>query len=305
MQHQVSASTTLLEVKDLYKSYGKVQAVKGVSLRIPRGICYGLLGPNGAGKTTTIEMMEDILSPTSGLILYKGQPRDGRFREEVGIQFQHTELPQFLTVKESLQLFHGLYAHPAPLNEIVSLCQLQDLLHRDNRKLSGGQKQRLLLALALLNQPELVFLDEPTTGMDPQARRHLWEIVKTLKSRGKTLVLTTHYMDEAEELCDRIGVMDHGQVLTEGTSETLIREYCPEVILRLPLSQERANLAQATKYLPGNWDTSVSHHAYKTDALNEALKALLSAGVDLSELEMHTPNLEDVFLELTGRSLRQ
>lgn len=304
----------LLEVKALHKNYGDVKAVNGVSLRIPAGVCYGLLGPNGAGKTTTIEMIEDILAISSGEILYKGKPRNRRFREEIGIQFQNTELPQFLTVGETLRMFHGLYAKPAPLSEIITLCQLEALLKRDNRKVSGGQKQRLLLALALLNDPELVFLDEPTTGMDPQARRHLWDIVKALKARGKTLILTTHYMDEAQELCDTIAVMDKGQILTQGSAHELIQRYCPHLTLRLPLSLETHLLKRATRHLPVDlhktpdlhqWRTHNTHRSFKTPTLDASLKALLAGDIDLSQLQVHTPTLEDVFLELTGRSLRE
>ncbi len=304
----------LLEVKAIHKDYGDVKAVNGVSLRIPAGICYGLLGPNGAGKTTTIEMIEDILAVSAGEILYKGKPRNRRFREEIGIQFQNTELPQFLTVGETLRMFHGLYAKPAPLSEIIELCQLEELLKRDNRKISGGQKQRLLLALALLNGPELVFLDEPTTGMDPQARRHLWDIVKALKLRGKTLILTTHYMDEAQELCDTIAVMDKGQILTQGSADELIQRYCPHLTLRLPLSLETHLLKRATRHLPVDpertpdlhqWQTHKTHRSFKTNTLDASLKALLAGNIDLSQLQVHTPTLEDVFLELTGRSLRE
>lgn len=296
--------TPILRVSNLTKRYGKVEAVRGVSFEIPQGICFGLLGPNGAGKTTTIEMIEDILSLSSGTIDYKGKPRDQRFREEVGIQFQSTELPQFLTVEESLKMFRGLYANPAPLREITELCQLTDLLRRDNRKLSGGQKQRLLLALALLNQPELIFLDEPTTGMDPQARRHLWDIVSTLKTRGKTIVLTTHYMDEAQALCDQIAVMDHGKILTTGTAQELISKYCPEVILHLPLDIDINALKGATRHLHGQWEHSETTHCYQTKDLNPVLTTLMQTGISLSALRIHTPNLEDVFLTLTGRSLR-
>ncbi len=306
-----STAAPLLSIHNLHKDYGTFKAVNGVSLAIPVGICYGLLGPNGAGKTTTIEMMEDILSISSGEILYKGAPRNQRFREEIGIQFQNTELPQYLTVKETLRLFHGLYRDPAPLQDIIALCQLEELLQRDNRRISGGQKQRLLLALALLNDPDLIFLDEPTTGMDPQARRHLWEIVKALKSRGKTLILTTHYMDEAQELCDTIGIMDQGQLLTEGSAPALIQRYCPHVTLHLPLSLEIHLLKRATRHLaphdPGihEWQRKAQHYHFETPDLEQALRALMAGNIPLSQLRIHTPTLEDVFLELTGRSLRE
>lgn len=303
--------TILLDVQSIHKRYGNLQVVKGISLKIPSGICYGLLGPNGAGKTTTIEMLEDILDLDAGQILYKGAPRDQRFREEIGIQFQNTELPQYLTIGETLKLFHGLYTQAAPLPDIITLCQLEPLLDRDNRKISGGQKQRLLLALALLNGPELIFLDEPTTGMDPQARRHLWDIVKTLKQQGKTLILTTHYMDEAQELCDIIGVMDQGKLLTEGSAEDLIQKYCPYLTLQLPLTHAHHLLQRATRHLTSadktlhQWQRTAHGFSFKTHSLEQSLKALLNSNIELSQLQVHTPTLEDVFLELTGKRLRE
>ncbi|PKL77470.1 MAG: ABC transporter ATP-binding protein, partial [Candidatus Melainabacteria bacterium HGW-Melainabacteria-1] len=217
----------ILEVRDLVKQYPGLRAVDGVSFAIEAGICFGLLGPNGAGKTTTLEMIEDTLSMSSGEVLYKGRPRDAHFREEVGIQFQSTQLLQYLTVEETLRTFHSLYSRQADFNRIMEICQLQEIRARDNRKISGGQKQRLLLALALVNEPELIFLDEPTTGMDPQARRNLWDIVQAIKAQGKTIILTTHYMDEAQILCDRVAVMDNGRILTMGSPRELIQTHCP------------------------------------------------------------------------------
>ena len=203
----------ILEVKNLYKYYPGVKAVDDVSFSIPYGICFGLLGPNAAGKTTTIEVIEGIQKPDRGIILYKGKHRDHHFKQEVGIQLQHTELQQYLTVKEILLTFRNLYSRRANLDELVSLCYLEEIVDRDNRKISGGQKQRLLLAIALANDPELLFLDEPTTGLDPQARRHVWDIVQSIKKKGKTIILTTHYMEEAQTLCDVVAIMDHGKII--------------------------------------------------------------------------------------------
>jgi ABC-2 type transport system ATP-binding protein len=211
----------ILNVKNLKKYFSDVKAVDGIDLSIESGICFGLLGPNGAGKTTTIEVIEGILNPTAGEILYKGNSRKNNFKEEIGIQFQNTELPQYLTVKETLETFCRLYNKQCEIDYLIEICHLKDILKRDNRKISGGQKQRLLLAMALVNDPELLFLDEPTTGLDPQARRHLWEIVKNIKSQKKTIVLTTHYMEEAEILCDKIAIMDHGKIIEYGTTEEL------------------------------------------------------------------------------------
>jgi ABC-2 type transport system ATP-binding protein len=294
-------STPILEVRDLVKQYPGLRAVDGVSFAIAPGSCFGLLGPNGAGKTTTIEMIENTLDMTSGEVLYKGKPRSQQFREEVGIQFQSTQLLQYLTVEETLRTFHRLYTRQAPLDQIIATCQLSDILSRDNRKISGGQKQRLLLALALLNEPDLIFLDEPTTGMDPQARRNLWEIVQTIKGQGKTVILTTHYMDEAQLLCDSIAVMDKGQILTSGSPRELISRYCPYVTIQLPLSIP----AERFKGLPWALETRAGGHELHASDSRAVLNALIEREIDLSNINIHSPNLEDVFLVLTGRSLRE
>lgn len=293
--------TRVLEVRDLVKDYGKHRAVDGVSFAVEAGECFGLLGPNGAGKTTTLEMIENTLRMSSGEIFYAGQPRDARFRDRVGIQFQSTELLEFLTVEETLRTFHGLYSQPAPLAEVIATCQLEDILKRDNRKISGGQKQRLLLALALLNDPNLIFLDEPTTGMDPQARRNLWDIVLQIKAAGKTVVLTTHYMDEAQLLCDRIAIMDQGKILTEDSPRGLIQRYCPGHTLELP----QTIAAEALSELSWPVERQGKHWRIQTDDIPACLNALLARQIDLSELAIHSPTLEDVFLKLTGRSLRE
>lgn len=216
----------LLEVRHLVKSYKSLIAVDDVSLAIPGGICFGLLGPNGAGKTTTVEMMEGIIAPDSGEVYYKGAPRSAGFNEEIGIQFQHTELLSYLTVRETLETFQKLYSRTENIADLLKICNLLEIQKQYNDKISGGQKQRLLLALALVNRPELLFLDEPSTGLDPQARRNLWDIVLGIKSQGKTIVLTTHYMREAQTLCDEVAIMDHGRIIARGTVPELIREHC-------------------------------------------------------------------------------
>lgn len=293
---------TILKVDKLIKDYpGGFRAVKGVSFDIQAGTCFGLLGPNGAGKTTTIEMIENTQGLTSGEVFYKGKKRGKAFQEEVGMQFQSTALLQYLSVRETLETFHRLYSRQAPLDEVIELCKLHDILERDNRKISGGQKQRLLLALALLNRPELVFLDEPTTGMDPQARRNLWDIVEAIKADGKTIVLTTHYMDEAQLLCDTIAIMDQGKILTTGTPRELIQRYCPYTAVLLPLSTP----TPALEKLPWEYVKRSDGYELQVNDVKSSLETLLQAKVDLSELVVHTPNLEDVFLTLTGRSLRE
>ncbi len=214
--------TALLEVTQLVKKYPSILAVNGVSFSLKAGTCFGLLGPNGAGKTTTLEMIEGITRPTSGEIRFKGKPIDSEFREKIGIQFQSTSLPDFLTVREVLVLFRSFYRENAPLEELIELCSLGDYLDRDTKKISGGQRQRLLLALALVNHPDLVFLDEPTTGLDPQARRNFWDLVKRIRASGKTIFMSTHYMEEAEQLCDEIAIMDHGKIIAQGEPRSLL-----------------------------------------------------------------------------------
>lgn len=295
------AETPILEVRNLVKQYPGLRAVDDLSFQIEAGICFGLLGPNGAGKTTTIEMIENTLDLSRGEVLYKGRPRDRRFREEVGIQFQSTQLLQYLTVEETLRTFYHLYSRQADFDQIVEICQLQEILKRDNRKISGGQKQRLLLALALINQPELIFLDEPTTGMDPQARRNLWDIVERIKQQGKTVILTTHYMDEAQVLCDQIAVMDKGKILTSGTPRELIQRYCPYVAIQLPLSLEVTSL----RGLPWPLETRAEAYEIRANNARDVLQTLMERQIDLSDISIHSPNLEDVFLVLTGRSLRE
>lgn len=299
-----SNQATLLDVKDLHKTYGSLRAVDGVSFAIRPGVCLGLLGPNGAGKTTTIEIIEDIQHPDSGEILYKGESRSTQFREEIGIQFQETALPNFLTVEETLTTFRSLYQDPMPLEEAIALCSLGDIAKKYNDKISGGQKKRLLLAMALINQPSLIFLDEPSTGLDPQARLDLWKIVKQVRAQGKTVVLTTHYMEEAQALCDDIAIMDHGRIIARGTSVELIAEHTRGQAVVLP----KAHLDEKQTAEIGMLQPHV-HDAAKveitTDDVQETLQQLMARNIDLTGMTIRSPNLEDVFLNLTGRKLRE
>jgi ABC-2 type transport system ATP-binding protein len=293
--------SALLEVKKLVKHFAEIKAVDGISFSIDAGTCFGLLGPNGAGKTTTIEIIEDVITPTSGEILFKGRPRSSSFRAEVGIQFQQTSLLNFLTVKETLETFKSLYQQSYDLPELVELCQLGDFLDQYNDRISGGQRQRFLLALALLNRPDLLFLDEPSTGLDPQARRNLWDIVETIKKSGKTVVLTTHYMEEAEFLCDQIAIMDYGRIIAQGSPETLIKEYCKELTIILPRSSFTPSID-----LSGIQYREIHDRVeLDTSDINDCIKELLSRQVDLAEMSIRSPNLENVFLNLTGRQLRE
>jgi ABC-2 type transport system ATP-binding protein len=293
-------STPILEVRDLIKVYPAATAVAGISFSVPAGICFGLLGPNGAGKTTTIEIMEGILPPTSGEVRYRGEAFGGRFREEAGILFQKTALQDFLTVRQCISLFRGLYDHGLAVDEVLRLCALEKLAGRDNRKLSGGQQQRLLLAIALVNDPAVLFLDEPTTGLDPQARRNFWELVQSIKAQRKTIILTTHYMEEAELLCDEIVILDHGRIVAQGPPRRLLREHFAQVLLELP----RQDFPAAARALPLNILESSDRIEISTDDLEATLRTLLAAQVSLTHLRIRPANLEDLFLELTGTELR-
>ncbi len=299
----------ILEIRNLIKRFPGVTAVDGINLSIRPGICFGLLGPNGAGKTTTIEVVEDIIRPTSGEILYKGSPRSSNFREEVGIQFQSTSMLSYLSVGESLETFYNLYRDPMPMKEIIDLCRLEDIVDRKNDKISGGQKQRLMLAMALVNDPALIFLDEPTTGLDPQARRHVWEIVEEIKANGKTVVLTTHYMEEAQILCDEIAIIDMGKIIAEGTPANLLKQHCNGVTVSIPVG----NFPEPDKVLPEGTKACVvekpleirNRYEFCTDDIKECLKHLINDGVDLTDISVRSQNMEDLFLKLTGRQLRE
>lgn len=290
----------ILEVNDLVKHYRTVDAVNGISFSLPQGICFGLLGPNGAGKTTALEVIEGIIPPTSGEVLYKGTPKTDSFREEVGIQFQHTTLLNFMTVRETILTFQRLYQKTESLDHLVENCKLHDILDQMNNKISGGQAQRLMLALALVNKPKLIFLDEPSTGLDPQARRYLWEIIRRIKEEGKTIILTTHSMDEAEYLCDEIAIMDHGRIIAQGSPPELINRYCEYGTISLP----RNNISIPLTNLPLLHREINGRVELMTDKVNIGIEKLLSMKINLADMTVHSPNLEDVFLNLTGRKLR-
>jgi ABC-2 type transport system ATP-binding protein len=297
----LSMQEPILEVIRLRKIFHKMEAIKDVTFTVRRGTCFGLLGPNGAGKTTSMEVIEDIIPQTSGEILYKGGPRTNSFREEIGIQFQHTSLLNFLSVKETLQSFLKLFRHPENIDSLVKRCDLTPILDRRNDKLSGGQKQRLMLALALVNKPDLVFLDEPSTGLDPQSRRNLWEIVEGIKREGKTIIMTTHSMEEAEFLCDEIAIMDQGTIIAQGTPKSLIDTYCNNLSILLPRYAFGINLDE----LPFTWRMHGDTIEIETDNIHAGLTRMLDLDIDLSEMVIRSGNLEDVFLHLTGKQLRE
>ncbi|MEO0575276.1 MAG: ABC transporter ATP-binding protein [Pseudomonadota bacterium] len=290
----------IIETRQLCKRYADTLAVDHLDLSITEGQCFGLLGPNGAGKTTTIEMIEGITQPTSGDILFRGKPAGSQFRQQAGIAFQNTALQDFITVKETLNMFHALYPRGADLPTLIDDCSLGNLLERDNRHLSGGQRQRLLLAIALVNEPDIVFLDEPTTGMDPQARRNFWSLVERIKARSTSVVLTTHYMEEAHTLCDDIAIMDKGCIIAQGPPDALLDQHYANSIIELPAEA----LGDQTAQLDHARISERGMALIETDDVSRTLQELLNANVPLQKLRVRQRDLEDLFIDLTGRALR-
>ena len=312
MSSQVqSAAGPVIRVRDLHKSYGQLHAVDGVSFEVERGEVFGLLGPNGAGKTTTVEVLEGLRKPDSGQVSVLGVDAvrsPDQLKARIGVSLQTAALYPKLTVVEVLDLFRSFYPSGRPTGELVELMDLGEKRSTRTQDLSGGQRQRLSVALALVNDPELVFLDEPTTGMDPAARRALWDIVLGLKAEGRTVLLTTHYMEEAEILCDRIAIMDHGHILEEGTVEELVSRRFKERAVRFDTIDGLTDVRLAA--MPGV--SSVKHEdgdalLYTRDVpatIGAVLDAAESLGVEPANLAVRRATLEDVFLDLTGRALR-
>ena len=291
----------IIEVRGLVKRFGDVLAVDDISFSIPSGICFGLLGPNGAGKTTTVEILEGIIPPSSGEILFAGRAMDREFRQRAGIMFQTTALQDFITVRETLQLFSQFYDTHTPIEYLIEKCALGEFLNRDTKKLSGGQRQRLLLAIALVNDPDIVFLDEPTTGLDPQARRNFWQLVDEIKSDGKTVVLTTHYMDEARVLCDELIFMDHGKIIATGSPRELLASSFDDVILEMPAGQAPGAFADTAYQSVQRIEDRIEIY---TSDVNQSIQTLLADGASLADLRIRSRTLEDLFIELTGKELR-
>jgi len=305
-----------IECRDLRKTYdGKVEAVRGLHLEIQTGECFGLLGPNGAGKTTTIEILEGLLAPTSGevsILGHRWRDHEREMREWLGISLQETRLSEKLTVRETIELFASFYRQPRSCEEVLEQLQLTEKADSWVGKLSGGQRQRLAVATALVCNPKILFLDEPTTGLDPQSRRQLWDIIRQFQRDGGTVLLTTHYMDEAERLCDRLAIVDHGQIIAEGSPADLIDRLGGHHVVEFSVSgySDGATL-QAWNGLP-------SVESVREDdgmiALNVkqphlTIPALLDAidkqGSQLQHLTTRQASLEDVFVRLTGRHLRE
>ena len=290
----------IIEALNITKHYGSLTAVDDLSLAVPPGVCFGLLGPNGAGKTTLIEIIEDIIPATSGRILFQGRPRSATFREKIGIMFQQTALLAYLTVEETLEIFRKLYQETLNIHALIELCHLDDIRKQFNDKISGGQRQRLLLALALVNQPYLLFLDEPSTGLDPQARRNLWDIIEKIKDQGRSIILTTHYMEEAEQLCDEVAIMDHGRIIAQGPPNRLIEQNTKGVRISLP----KEALDGKDFPFPVVMSRTEERVILRTDNINRVIDTLLKLNIDLAHMQVQSPTLETVFLNLTGRQLR-
>jgi len=315
------ASDLAVSVRGLRKRYADVVAVDGLDLEIAAGECFGLLGPNGAGKTTTIEICEGLNSADEGDVVVLGRrwaTDERELRERLGIQLQETQLAEKLTVAETVRLFRSFYAQGRSIDDVIRLVQLDE--KRDGRvgKLSGGQKQRLAIACAIVGDPDLLFLDEPTTGLDPQSRRQIWDLVEEFKSTGRTILLTTHYMDEAERLCDRVAIVDHGKIIALGTPRDLIASLGGEQVVEFVLTDSGNGAGELTaemlRQLAGVraarsrgedhgtvWELQVAELHRTVPAL---LAELTRRDLHLAELRTHSATLEDVFVHLTGRQLR-
>lgn len=313
MISRVSNACFALEVQGLRKRYGEVCAVDGVDLRVFMGACFGLLGPNGAGKTTTMEICEGLLEPDAGSVLLFGRTWDsdrGALRQRLGVQLQESQLSEKLTVEETVRLFRSFYRKGHTVEAVIDLVGLGEKKSARVGSLSGGQAQRLSIACVLAGDPDLLFLDEPTTGLDPQSRRQLWGVLETLRKRGKTILLTTHYIDEAERLCDQVAIMDRGRVIALGTPRELIRTLGAEQVLECVIGESEDLPLAALAALPGvlRVQAEAGIHRLESTAAHETIPALLAYIAEekrtLTELRTFSPTLEDVFVSLTGRHIR-
>jgi ABC-2 type transport system ATP-binding protein len=304
----------VVQVERLVKTYGDIKAVDEISFQVEKGEIFGMLGPNGAGKTTTVEIIEGLRPADSGKVLVMdmnvSQVPD-KVKQRIGVQLQAPSLLPLLKVGETLKTFAGFYRYSSPVNNILELLALKESENMLVKNLSGGQKQRLSVALALVNDPEIAFLDEPTTGLDPQARRNLWSVVEDMRNKNKTIFLTTHYMDEAERLCDRLVIMDHGKIIAQGSPEDLIRQYFQEKAIEFEM--DPVPLDMDLDSLPGVTNTAVngSEVIIYTEDVPSTMSALLQYAENngltrfLKDLLVREASLEDVFLKLTGRKIRE
>jgi ABC-2 type transport system ATP-binding protein len=302
----------IIQVEDLYKSYDAVEAVRGVSFAVEEGEVFGLLGPNGAGKTSCVEILEGLRTADRGKVRVCGldpQTSGERFKEKIGAVLQDTALPDKLRVKEAIDLFAQFYRKRANTDDLLRRFQLDEKRDAFYSHLSGGQKQRLALAMALVNDPDVVFLDEPTAGLDPQVRREIYDIIEELKRGKKTVLLTTHYIEEAERLCDRVAIVDHGRVIAQGTPRELKQRSAGqtriEVRLARPLTDGTLGRLEGVADCREFEGTYVLHSARPPQTIVALVKQLETENNELQSLEMFSPSLEDVFIELTGRRLRE
>jgi ABC-2 type transport system ATP-binding protein len=311
-----------IQCTNLRKTYdGKVEAVRGLSLQIEAGQCFGLLGPNGAGKTTTIEILEGLLTPTSGEVRifgYTWAENERQLREWIGISLQETRLSEKLNVRETIELFASFYSEPRPAADILEELQLTEKADAWVGKLSGGQKQRLAVATALVGNPRILFLDEPTTGLDPQSRRQLWDIIRAFQKKGGTVLLTTHYMDEAERLCDRLAIVDHGEIIAEGTPSDLIDRLGGHHVVEFQVNRNGSESKNESDNTLDRWRSLPSVESVRREdstvclsvrephlTIPALLDAVTNDGRQLEHLSTRQASLEDVFVQLTGRHLRE
>ncbi|MRH41361.1 ATP-binding cassette domain-containing protein [Aquibacillus halophilus] len=302
----------MIEVEGLVKRYGKETAVNNVKFSVSTGEVFGLLGPNGAGKTTTIEMLVGLRKPDEGTARLAGfdiRKEIGEVKEVIGVQLQSTSLFELLTVQEIMKMYASFYPSNVSIPELIDEVLLTEKKKDRVKNLSGGQKQRLAIALALIHDPKIVFLDEPTTGLDPQARRTLWGIIENLKARGKTIVLSTHYMDEAHVLCDRIGIMDQGELIALDTPAALVKNLQSDSAIEFSLLHNEdvsfLDSLQAVKQVSNQNDRYVLYTDSIQLSLTDLIQQASSKNINLQDLQMRTATLEDVFIHMTGRSLRE
>jgi ABC-2 type transport system ATP-binding protein len=317
----VAMTDAVIEVEGLMKKYGNFVAVKGIDFEVRRGEVFGLLGPNGAGKTTTMEMIEGLRKPDGGMAKVAGYDTRTdlkKVKEVIGVQLQSTSLFDLLTVREIIKMYASFYIKTIPIEPLLEDMILQEKAGDRVKNLSGGQKQRLAIALALVNDPMVLFLDEPTTGLDPQARRTLWDIIIRLKEQGKTIILSTHYMDEAHVLCDRICLMDQGEVIALDTPRNLVRSLQSDSAVEFRLHEdgqlteeesgrmlEQLALLQDVKQADYRNEVFVLYSDDLQATLTDLIRKAPEQGIRLTDLQTRTATLEDVFIHMTGRSLRE
>jgi len=303
--------TQIIEVENLKKNYDAVEAIRGISFSVEEGEVFGLLGPNGAGKTSCVEILEGLRTPDSGRVSVCGMnPQSGgnEYKQLIGGVLQSTSLPEKIRVREAIELFSSFYSRRRSVSDLIDRFGLREKQSAFYSTLSGGQKQRLALAMALLNEPRVVFLDEPTAGLDPQVRREIYDIIEELKREKKTILLTTHYIEEAERLCDRVAIVDGGKLIASGTPRDL--KHASAGTTRIELRLAKPGDATAFMKLDGVTDSRafdgyfVIHSKHVPGTIVAIVKHLEATGNDLAGLEIATPSLEDVFIELTGRRLR-